>query len=78
MEHSRSGLFALHVASLAPQARLVKPVGKYDPTEQLWRDDGLVVACIDPSGYVPCMDECTRYLPAHECNCLCCYNKPTC
>jgi hypothetical protein len=67
MEHSRSGLFALHITSLVPETPAVEPVGKYDPSEQLWRDEGSVVAC-DQS----CLQECERYLPARTCITYCC------
>ncbi len=77
MEHSRSGLFALHMASLAPRTPVLEPMGgSYDSTEQIWKDDGHVIAC--PSDFIPCFDECVRYEPTHYCVCLCCYGRPTC
>jgi len=44
MERTRTGLFASHIALLTSETSVVEHVGSYDPTEQLWRDEGTVVA----------------------------------
>jgi hypothetical protein len=44
MERTQSGLFALHITSLATDLSTEKPAGVYDPSEQLWKDEGAVLA----------------------------------
>ena len=52
MERTQSGLFALRIAELTPEISVREPVGAYDPAEQLWRDDGIVVATCDTAKLV--------------------------
>ena len=76
MERTQSGLFALHIAEPTSKVPVVGLVGAYDPVEQLWRDDGIVVAhcntddligiCIDVVGCdVDCCKQCCK---AHGCD----------
>jgi len=61
MERTRTGLFASHIASMTSDVPIV-PVGSYDPTEQLWRDEGTVVA----------WNECKPILQSCSVNSECC------
>ena len=44
MERTRTGLFASHIASMTASILSGKLVGSYDPMEQLWHDEGHVLA----------------------------------
>jgi len=44
MERTYTGLFVSHIVSMASEMPAGEPGGAYDPTEQLWRDEGTVVA----------------------------------
>jgi hypothetical protein len=57
-ERSHKSLFATYITSLTPETPVLEPLGTYDPTEQLWRDNGQVVAC--DTG---CLDECLTWFP---------------
>jgi len=62
MERTRTSLFASRIASMTAETSVVEPVGAYDPTEQLWRDEGSVVA----------WNECKPILQSCSVNSECC------
>jgi hypothetical protein len=44
MDLQRRGLFALQVGAIDLASPKQPPAGHYDPVEQLWRDEGIVLA----------------------------------
>ncbi len=44
MKPTQHGLFASYLSSLTATLPLETPTGVYDPTEQVWKDEGTVLA----------------------------------
>jgi len=62
MKRTQSGLFSSHISSLAMPHPVTKLVGAYDPTEQLWKDEGTVVACSGPGAFCQSNSDCCPLL----------------
>jgi hypothetical protein len=78
MKQQRHGLFALQVGAVDLSGPKQEPQGCYDPIEQLWRDQGIVLASIGcatpniPSGQCVPPDKCdvTQFIAeqSEDCN----------